>query len=85
MNKTDVLGAQELPCVGQVAFCSLLIFWCSYVLMIIFGYATIQEVAGGDVMMLIFSLFHSSFLEAAAVCLTVHEAMVYQLQVIVDM
>ena len=29
-NRWQVLGAQELPCVGQLAFCSLLIFLCSY-------------------------------------------------------
>ena len=28
-----MLGAQELPCVGQLAFCSLIIFLCSYILL----------------------------------------------------
>ena len=28
-----MLGAQELPCVGQLAFCSLIIFLFSYVVM----------------------------------------------------
>ena len=29
-NRWSILGAQELPCVGQLAFCSFLVFLCCY-------------------------------------------------------
>ena len=42
-NKWYVLSVQELPCVGQLAFCSIIIFLCSNVLMIRKQMASTQQ------------------------------------------